>query len=139
MHSLSCSFWRALRISPTSSRLWELKRRDWFKAVLDITSPFLYPPSTCFLCSPRAGFGTFSGQVSVCLEAASPCWAAWPGKHREEQGWLLGPSVNQPWDPLPNTQPCQHKASAGGGAGPHLHFPCALCGEASSTCLFWEN
>lgn len=100
MHSLSCSFWRALRISPTSSRLWELKRRGWFKAVWDITSPFPYPPSTCFLCSPSGGFCTFSGQLSVCLGAASQCWAAWPGKHREEQGWLLGPSVHQPCDSL---------------------------------------
>lgn len=49
------------------------------------------------------------------------------------------------WDSLsvsPETlcqtiQPCQHKASAGGDAGPHLHFPCALCGEARSTFSFW--
>lgn len=44
VHSLSCSFWRALWISPTSSRLCELKRGDQVKAALELTSTSPFHP-----------------------------------------------------------------------------------------------
>lgn len=127
VHSLSCSFWRALWISPTSSRLWELKRGDQFKAALEIipltpapsgpTVPDLVPLQGRSLCA--GGQPVHVGLLDL-------------QNRGKGNGYWDSLLINQPWDPLLISPAMPATVSVARNAELYLF----LCEEASSTFPF---